>query len=370
MLSYTHASLHYVHHVVAEFLAFLDDVHIHRTDGVGVEMVIYIVDVLTLQLVAIVVDLILDVEREVGIVVPLMTYESDVHLGEGVVGKLHHLVHVLILGSDEVFLAFETAVERAGDVETAVTDTLDFRNLTEHGTDLCLGLVRKMRIAHLVEILGNLNLHVVRDTLVFLDAGIEFHELILVGFAKKLLHHTEHALDTLGETVDFLLSLQYRDFRSLHDTTLDEAQAEVVLVGILLRTDNLAYQLLNLWDKPYQDKGVGEVERGMEGGKHEGELGCIGNEMRIALLHHVVIAYPSADQMDERTEHAEYPQHTEDVEHHVPHRRSSSLRIGGKCCHVGSYGGTDILTHYERNALIDRQYAGRTENHRNRHDGC
>ena len=125
MLSYTHAGLHYVHHVVAEFLAFLDDIHVHGTDGVGVEMVVYIVDVLALQLVAIVVDLILDVEREVGIVVPLMTYESDVHLGEGVVGKLHHLVHVLILRSDEVFLAFETAVERAGDVETAVTDTLN-----------------------------------------------------------------------------------------------------------------------------------------------------------------------------------------------------------------------------------------------------
>ncbi len=97
MLSYAHTSLYYVYHVVAELLAFLDDIHVHRTDGVGVEMVVYIVDVLTLQLVAIVVDLVLDVEREVGIVVYLMTYEGDVHLGEGIVGKLHHLVHVLIL---------------------------------------------------------------------------------------------------------------------------------------------------------------------------------------------------------------------------------------------------------------------------------
>ena len=70
------------------------------------------------------------------------------------------------------------------------------------------------------------------------------------------------------------------------------------------------------------------------------------------------------------TEYAEYPQHTEDVEYHVRHRRSSRLRVGGECCHVGSYGGTDVLTHHERNTLIDRQYAGGTENHRNRHDGC
>ncbi len=143
-----------------------------------------------------------------------------------------------------------------------------------------------MRIAHLVEILGNLNLHVVGDSLVFLDAGIELDKLVVVGLAQEFLHHTEHTLDALGETVDLLLSLQDRDFRSLHDTALDEAQTEIVLVGILLRTDNLAYQLLYLWDKPYQDKGVGEVERGMEGGKHKGQLGCIGNEMRIVLLHH------------------------------------------------------------------------------------
>ena len=97
MLSYTHAGLYYVYYTVAEFLAFLDDIHIHGTDGVGIEMVVHIVDVLALQLIAIVVDFVLDVEREVGIVVSLMTYECDVHLGEGVVGKLHHLVHVLIL---------------------------------------------------------------------------------------------------------------------------------------------------------------------------------------------------------------------------------------------------------------------------------
>ena len=125
MLSYTHSCLHYVHHVVAELLALLDDVHIHRTDGVGVEMVVYIVDVLALQLVAIVVDLVLDVEREVRIVVSLMTYESDVHLGEGIIRKLHHLMHVLILRRNEVFLATDAAVQGAGDVETAVTDTLN-----------------------------------------------------------------------------------------------------------------------------------------------------------------------------------------------------------------------------------------------------
>ena len=54
-----------------------------------------------------------------------MTYESDVHLGEGIIRKLHHLVHVLILRRNEIFLATDAAVQGAGDVETAVTDTLN-----------------------------------------------------------------------------------------------------------------------------------------------------------------------------------------------------------------------------------------------------
>ena len=127
-----------------------------------------------------------------------------------------------------------------------------------------------MRIAHLVEIFGNLYLHVVRDAFVFLYAAIEFYKLFFIGLAKKRLHHAEHALDALCKTMDFLLCLQDRDFRCLHDTALDKAQAEVVLIGILLRTDNLAYQLLYLWNEPNQDKGIGEVEGGMEGGKHKG----------------------------------------------------------------------------------------------------
>ena len=75
MLSYTHAGLYYVYYIVAELLAFLDDIHIHGTDGVGIEMVVYIVDILALQLITIVVDFVLDVEREVGIIIYLMTHQ-------------------------------------------------------------------------------------------------------------------------------------------------------------------------------------------------------------------------------------------------------------------------------------------------------
>ena len=195
MLSYTHSCLHYVHHVVAELLALLDDIHVHRADGISVEVVVHIVDVLALQLVAIIVDLVLDVEGEVGIVVAIVSHEGDVHLGERLVGQLHHLVHVLVLSRDEVLLALDAAVDGAGDIVAAVTDTLYLGNLTEHGTNLCLRLIAQVRVAHLVEILRNLNLHIVGDTLVLLDASVEFDELILVSLAKQLLHHAKHTLD-------------------------------------------------------------------------------------------------------------------------------------------------------------------------------
>ena len=97
VLTHAHSGFYDVYHIVAEFLAFLYDIHVHRAYGVGVEVVVHVVDVLALQLVSVVVDFVLYVEREIGIVVYLMSYERDVHLCERLVGKLHHLVHVLIL---------------------------------------------------------------------------------------------------------------------------------------------------------------------------------------------------------------------------------------------------------------------------------
>ncbi len=61
-LSETHAGLNDVDYIVGEFLTLVDNVHIDRTDGVSVLVVVDIGDVLRLQLVAVVVDLVLDIE--------------------------------------------------------------------------------------------------------------------------------------------------------------------------------------------------------------------------------------------------------------------------------------------------------------------
>ena len=61
-LSDTHAGLNDVHDIVAQFLTLVDEIHVDGTYGVGIFMVVHISDVLRLQLVAVVVDLMLNIE--------------------------------------------------------------------------------------------------------------------------------------------------------------------------------------------------------------------------------------------------------------------------------------------------------------------
>ena len=67
-------------------------------------MVVDIVDVLRLELVAVVVDFVLDVEGTVDIEGLLTTIEQAVHLRERLVGEFHHLMDMVVLLLGEVFL--------------------------------------------------------------------------------------------------------------------------------------------------------------------------------------------------------------------------------------------------------------------------
>ena len=78
----THAGLDDVHDVVGQFLALVDEVHVDGTHGVSVFVVVHVGDVLRLQLVAVVVDLVLDIERAVDIERLLAAFHQAVHLRE------------------------------------------------------------------------------------------------------------------------------------------------------------------------------------------------------------------------------------------------------------------------------------------------
>ena len=269
-------------------------------------MVVDVYDILALQLVAIVVNLILNVERTVDIERFLASAHEVVHLRQRVFCELHHLVQVLILALVEVvLLALYLAINRAGNIVTGVTNTLQLTNLAQHGTDFTLCVVRQMGVAHLIEIFGNLYLHIVGDALILLDTRIELDKFLLVLLDEQLTHHTEHALHALRERLNLLLCLQHRELRRLHEAGSNKVQAEVFFLVHLLRLDNPAYEALNLRDEPNQDERVDHIKAGMEGCQYERQFGGIGEIGFCSgglLRHHGVVTYHAADQVDEGPE--------------------------------------------------------------------
>ena len=61
----SHAGFYDINDIIAQFLAFIDEVHVDCADGIGVLVVIDINDVLLLELVAVVVDFVFCVHRPV-----------------------------------------------------------------------------------------------------------------------------------------------------------------------------------------------------------------------------------------------------------------------------------------------------------------
>ena len=178
-------------------------------------------------------------------------------------------MQVLILLLSKVLLALQLAAYGAGDVVARVADRLNLRNLAQHGAYLSLSIVREMGVADVVEIVGYLNLHVVRDALILLNTSENLVELGVVLYAQQFAYHTEHTLNALCKRLNLLLCLKHRELRSLHDRrATDVAQAEIVLVLLHRRLDNVAYEALHLRNEPYQHRCVAHVEGSMECSKH------------------------------------------------------------------------------------------------------
>ena len=178
---------------------------------------------------------------------------------------------MLILFLSKVFLALHLSVDGTGDVVTAVADALYLSDLTKHGANLCLGVIAEMRIADHIEVFGYLYLHGITDILVFLDARIEFVELVVVFDCQQLTHEAKHTLDALGKRGNLFLCLQHRELWGLHDgCATDITQAELLFHLVVARFDDAAHEFLYLRDKPDEHKGVGDVEAGMEGSEDDG----------------------------------------------------------------------------------------------------
>ncbi len=89
LLSDTQAGLNDIDYIVAEFLALANEIHIDGTHGVGIFVVVDVGDVLRLELVAEIIDLVLDVEGAVHIEGLLAPQHQTVHLRQRLIGKFH-----------------------------------------------------------------------------------------------------------------------------------------------------------------------------------------------------------------------------------------------------------------------------------------
>ena len=364
VLANTHARLDHVDDEVAQALTLLDDIHIHGAHGVGVLVVVDVGDVLVAELVAVVVDLVLHIERAVGVELVAVALEHDRHLRQGVVGKLEHLVDVLILRLGESLLAVLQPADGACEIVVAVADALDLGDLAKHGAHLLLRLVGEVGVRHVVEILGDLHLHIVGDALILLDARVELHKLVVVLLTQQLAHHAKHAVDTLGKALDLLLGLKHRELGRLHDTRRDETQTEIVLVLVGLGFPYPAAHARHLLHEGQEQDGVADVETGVEGSQREGEL-CGGMRERGV---GGVETHESARHVDEVAEHCEHPDDAHHIEEQVAEGGAARLGVGRERHEVGRERGADVLAHNQRDAEVNGQVGLRAEHHGDGHE--
>ena len=165
------------------------------------------------------------------------------------------------------------------------------------------------------------------------------------------------------------MRFKHREFWGFHDTRLDETQAEIILISLLLGLNNKANNLFNLLNKAHQYASVDDVESCMEGRQSKTQFRCIGCKSRVVGLELIIIVHQSAHRMHKGMEDNEHPKHTKEVEEHVGKSRSSCLRVGRERSQYRGNSGANILTHHQSYALIDGQNARRTKNHRDGHDG-
>ena len=133
-----------------------------------------------------------------------MADERNVHLRQRFIGKLKHLVYVVVLRLCEILFAVKLPVNAASKVVTTVSNALNLANLTHHRPNFRFCLIAQMRVADVAEIVGNLYFHVVADTFILFNARKELDKLVFVGLAKELPYHAEHTLNAFCKSLYLL----------------------------------------------------------------------------------------------------------------------------------------------------------------------
>ena len=211
----------------------------------------------------------------------LRMFHHDNHLLQGIIRQLHHEMDMLVLLLGEILIGLALAVDGTCQVIAAVADALYLRHFTQHGTYLQLTFRTQASFGHLIQIIGNLQLHAVTDILVLLHTAEHFVEIIILLRMQQVLHHSEHTAGTFGKKMYFLACLQDGQLCRRKHTARDKTQA--IFLVLLLHWNNGTDRTFDKLHEPYQYQHVADIEASMECRKLEGY-----GHSRIFSTHHVL----------------------------------------------------------------------------------
>ena len=233
-----------------------------------------------------------------------------------------------------------------------ITNGLQFTNLTKHVANLSLGVIRQVLVTDFLQVIGNLNLHVVGNILVLLDALVLLGENLFILLFKQDLCHAKHSLHTFSKVDDFFLSLENGDFWRGHQSVVDILKTADALGLLRFVPDDPLYDALHLGYETDKQCGIDDVKAGVE---HSQD-----HRQAVFLTRYAWgIAYKFTYHIGKRIEHTQNPDDSEHVEKQMGHRCPTCCSTCTKRCQIGCCCGSDILTHHQRNTEIYGQHSCR-----------
>ena len=129
---------------------------------------------------------------------PLILHQRH-HLIQSIISQLEHLMNMAILFLGKVFITPIFMVNGTRKVIATVANTFYLRHLTQHGTNLQFAFRTQATFRHLIQIIGNLQFHIITNILILFNAAEKLIEIIFIRCMKQVTYHTKHTAGTFSK---------------------------------------------------------------------------------------------------------------------------------------------------------------------------
>jgi len=90
-------------------------------------------------------------------------------------------MNVLILLFGEIHTAITLAVDSTSQVIATIANTFNLGHFTQHSPDFQFTFRTQTTLRHLIQIIGNFNLHAVADVFILFDTAIQLVEVVFIA---------------------------------------------------------------------------------------------------------------------------------------------------------------------------------------------